>query len=289
MRVSLLTPRRGVLRGAAALVLGSAVLPLAAACGSPAGQKTGGTSSSAAAAGEPIAPSSGNYSPPASSPQAALTAPYTATAPSLKGAVDSSWSKAQKYTISANSATLQAVGKVWPSPPMQTSTVSLLWDAKNLYVGEVRVQTSAGLPANFQPAQPNNMYLGNSLGVFVANTDFGTASYTEDGHYTVWGGPTGGNGAPEIWLRAGDSSTSTEDDTYPTWPISIKTNATGYVMTLSMPWSAFQAVPWTVGKGAAVAFTFLATAAGSSGSPWGQIMLVGSGDTPNTWGVLTLK
>lgn len=292
------TPRRRLLRGAAATVLGAGLLPLAAACGSTGpsanGGKTSGSGpaksgSASAAGGEPVAPASGNYSPPASSPQAALTAPFTAAAPALKGAVDASWKAASKYVISPDSSVVQAVGKVWPSPPLNSSTVHLLWDAKNLYVAEERVQTSQGLPATYQPAAPNNMYLGNSLGLFFANTDFGTASYTEDGHYTVWGGPTGNGGAPEIWLRAGDSNSNTEDDTYPTWPISIKTNSTGYIMTMAIPWSSLQAVPWTVGKGAALAFTLLATAAGPSGSPWGQIMLVGSGDVPNTWGVLTLQ
>jgi len=183
---------------------------------------------------------------------------------------------------------VQAVGKVWPSPPLQSSTVYLLWDAKNLYVAEDRVQTAQGLPATFSPSAPNQMYLGNSLGVYFANTDFGTASYTENGHDTAWAGPTGSNGGPAIWLRAGNSATGSEDDTYPTWPLVIKPNSTGYVMTWAIPWSALQSVPWTVGKGAAVAFTLLATAAGPSGSPWGQIMLVGDGDVPNTWGVLTL-
>ena len=281
-------PRRTLLRSGLALAAGAGGLWLAgcgAAASSPGGTKSSNT---APARGEPVAPSSGNYSPPASSPQAAVTARYTTSTPNLKGVLDSSWKGAPSYVLSPNSPTVQAVGKVWPSPPLKSSTVSLLWDAKNLYVAENRVQTSAGLPATFQPAQPNNMYLGNSLGIFFANTDFGTASYTENGHYTVWGGPTGGNGAPEVWLRAGDSNSNSEDDTYPNWPMFIKTNATGYVMTLAIPWSALQAVPWTVGKGAALAFTLLATAAGPSGSPWGQIMLVGNGDVPNTWGVLTL-
>jgi hypothetical protein len=280
--------RRLFLRGGAAVACGAGGL-LLAACGAAASGQGAAKSSPGPVKGEPVAPASGNYSPPASNPQAALTARYTATPPNLKGVLDGAWKGAPSYVISPTSAIVQAVGKVWPSPPLKSSTVSLLWDAKNMYVGEDRVQTAAGLPATFQPAQPNNMYAGNSLGIFFANTNFGTASYTENGHYTVWGGPTGGGGAPEIWLRAGNSSTSSEDDTYPSWPMHIQTNATGYVMTLAIPWSALQAVPWTVGKGAALAFTLLATAAGPSGSPWGQIMLVGNGDVPNTWGVLTLE
>jgi hypothetical protein len=277
--------RRTVLRAAGSLTLVAGLWPLAAACGSARPTAASG----ATAGGEPVAPAKGNYAPPASNPQAALTAPYTPTPPALKGVVDASWKAAQKYILAADSPTVQAVGKVWQNPPLQSSTVHLLWDAKNLYVAEERVQSPEGLPPTFQPAQPNQMYLGNSLGIFFANADFGTATYQEDGHYTVWGGPTGGNGAPAIWLRAGDSASGAESDTYPRWPIAIQMNKTGYVLTMAIPWSALQAVPWTVGKGARLAFTLLATAAGPSGQPWGQIMLVGDGDEPDHWGVLTLQ
>ena len=215
----------------------------------------------------------------------------------IAGTIDSSWQGAQKYTISKLDARTQGVGSTFSTnPPMTSSTVYLLWDDNNLYVAEDRVQTSAGLPV-VDPHVDATMYFENSLGVFFAcgNSTLTQAGYTINGHYTVWGIPTGPDKKAHIWLRAGNNGQ--ESDTYPTWPIVGKLNSTGYTMTMAIPWSALQAVPWKVQKGARVAFTLLATAASptsaaattSPGPVWGQYMLVGNGDTPSTWGVLTLS
>lgn len=61
------------------------------------------------------------------------------------------------------------------------------------------------------------------------------------------------------------------------------------MLTMAIPWSALQAVPWTVGKGARLAFTLLATSCASDGTNCGQAMLVGDSDEPDHWGTLTLQ
>ena len=280
-------------------------MALLAACGagSPktaasSGKKTSGSGSGATSSATKTPSKSGSTStttpgkgwvPAATNPLAALTAPLAKTPPTIKGKLDSSWSTAQKYSITLTNTIVQGVGSVFKTtPPLKSSDVYLLWDKKNLYVLENRVNTSAGLPIT-GTSDYTKMYLSNSLGIFFSNSQLSSASYTIPGHYTVWGEPRGPSGdtKPHIWLRAGGNGK--EVDTYPTWPIAATINSTGYVMTLAIPWSALQAVPFTVEKGTRIAFTLLPTATGPTGSPWGQVMLVGDGDQPSTWGVLTLQ
>lgn len=277
--------RRSWLRGAGAAVVAGAALPLLTGCGGTAPASGG----SKAAGGEPKAAANGDYPADAQNPQKRLVAPFTKGPVSIKGAIDGSWSKAQKYAITADNSIVQAVGSTFKTtPPMASSTCYLQWDAKYLYVAEDRVQTSDGLPVS-DPHVGTKFYLGNSLGVFFANNHYNQANYTVNGHYTVWAAPRGpkGDHQPHIGLRAGASGQ--ENDTNPTWPIAASVKGQGYVMTMAIPWSVLQAHPFVPGKGARARFTLLATAAGPSGQPWGQIMLVGNGDTPSSWGVLTLQ
>ena len=270
--------RRRWLRGAGALVLGGAALPLLTACGAAAG-----------AGGEPKAPASAVYPADANNPTKRLAAPFAHGPVSIKGVLDASWKNAQKYVLSSGSTMVEEVGSTFnTSPPLTSSTCYLQWDAKNLYVAEDRVQSAAGLPVSDLHVG-TQMYLGNSLGVFLANAHYSVGNYTVNGHYTVWGTPRGpkGDKSPHLWLRAGASGQ--QSNSHPNWPIGATIKGQGYVMTMAIPWSALQARPFVVGKGARLRFTLLATAAGPSGKPWGQIMLVGNGDVPSAWGVLTLQ
>ncbi len=221
-------------------------------------------------------------------PLANLKAPHAKGKVSIAGKLDSSWTGAQTYTISATDPRVLGVGSTFhTSPPMQQSKCYLQWDSHNFYVAEWRTQTAAGLPVSDAHIKVQ-MYLGNSLGAFFANADLGGNTYTTPGHYTYWGTPRGpkGDHKPHTWLRAGGNGK--EIDTHPNWPIAATIDKTGYVMTMAIPWSALQAVPWKVQKGARIKFTLLATSCGPSGKPWGQIMLVGSDDTPSAWSTLTL-
>lgn len=296
--------RRDLVRLAAGTVVGGAGMAFLAACGAAAPKAASGTGTKSSGSAKSSGTSSSGKSttsstsskagqgwvPAATNPLAALTAPQAKTPPTIKGKLDSTWSTAQKYSLSPTSTLVQGVGSTFKptsNPPIKSDDVYLLWDKQNLYVLENRVNTSAGLPIT-GTSNYTQMYLSNSLGVFFSNSQLSQAAYTIPGHYTVWGEPRGPSGdtKPHIWLRAGGNGK--EVDTFPTWPIAATINSTGYVMTMAIPWSALQAVPFTVEKGARIAFTLLATADGPSGKPWGQIMLVGNGDQPTTWGVLTL-
>ena len=295
--------RRALVRVAAGTVVGAAGMAFLAACGaapaktptssttkSTSTTKSKSTTGSSAKATSSTSPKAGTgWVPAATNPLAALTAPQAKGTVNIKGTMDSTWTGAQKYTITATNAIVQGVGSTFKtSPPLKSSDVYLQWDKNNLYVLENRVNTAAGLPITGTSTY-TSMYLSNSLGVFFSNSQLTTASYSIPGHYTVWGEPRGPSGdhKPHIWLRAGGNGK--EVDTFPTWPIAATINTTGYVMTMAIPWSQLQAVPFTVEKGTRIAFTLLATASGPTGTPWGQLMLVGDGDQPSTWGVLTLQ
>ena len=273
-------------------------------CGAAGGAPSAAPSKSAAkptatASKKPVtkAPAASGGAPaitPMQNPLANLKLPQAKGKVSIAGKLDSSWAGAQTYTLSATDPRVLAVGSTFnTSPPMKQSKCYMQWDSHNFYIAEWRQQAAAGLPVT--DAHVNvQMYRGNSLGVFFANSDLaGTGAvggnmYTIPGHYTVWGTPRGpkGNHKPHLWLRAG--SKGKEVDTHPNWPIAAVLSKTGYVMTMAIPWSALQAVPWKVQKGAHIKFTLLATACGPSGKPWGQIMLVGNGDTATSWGTLVL-
>lgn len=292
----------------AAVVAGAS--PLLAACGAKSSSATTSTSSAAvknplltkssatkSTASSSSASSSGLYTPALSSnPSANLVAPQATGTVSTDGKIDSTWSKAQQYTITTTSPTVLLVGSTFApasTPPIQNDVVYLQWDSNYFYVAENRTQTSAGLPVTegWTGNQPTDVYLWNSLGVFFCTSDPTVSSneYNYNGHYTIWGTPSTPSGTkPFIWLRAGDNGT--QSNTYPTtWPIGSVITSTGYTLTMGIPWSALQAVPWKPGVGTRVLFTLLPTAAGPSGKPWGQIMLVGNGDVATTWGVLTLN
>ena len=290
--------RRSWLRLAAGVAVGGGAAVLAgcgASGGKPAASKSAATSTakSPASASKPAAKtgaaSGGSAAIPLmQNPLANLKAPQAKGKVSISGKLDSSWSGAQTYTLSATDPRVLSVGSTFnTSPPMKQSKCYVQWDSHNLYVAEWREQTAAGLPITDAHANVQ-VYLSNSLGVFFANSDLAGNTYTVPGHYTVWGTPRGpkGDHKPHLWLRAGGKGK--EVDTHPNWPIAATLSKTGYVMTMAIPWSALQAVPWKAQKGAHIKFTLLATAAAPAGKPWGQIMLVGKDDLASQWGTLSL-
>ena len=318
--------RRRLVRVAAGAAVGGASLALLSACGaapstnksstsgttSTSSTSTTGTTSSSSASSASSTSSTSSASSTSSStssagstngwvaktsnPLKAMSAVQATGTVNINGTLDSTWSAVTTpLVISALNGTVQAVGSLFSTkPPLVQSKVYLQWDTNNLYVLEERTNTSAGLPITDRHIGVQ-MYLGNSLGVFVSNAALTTApnasgQYTTNGYYTVWGTPRGPSGDhnPHIWLRAGDNGQ--QSNTHPTWPIKATINSTGYVMSMAIPWSALQAIPWKVEQGARLRFTLLATAVSpvSHTTAWGQIMYIGDGDLVKSWGVLTL-
>lgn len=220
--------------------------------------------------------------------EANLVANHAPGPVSIQGHIDRTWAKARVYTLSATDQRVKSVGNIVGSTrALRYSKCYLLWDRTSLYVAEHRVQTPFGLPV-VDPKLGTSMIVGDALGIFVATDHFTVQNYSTSGHYSVWATPRGpkGDHRPHMWFRFG--SKGKQINKYPRWPVASRVTASGYVLTMAIPWAALQVIPWKVTKGARTAFTIAVSTTGSKGTGWGMLMLIGSSSLPSRWGTLTL-
>jgi len=190
------------------------------------------------------------------------------------------WEASEEILVSTNSRDVLDFGTVWGNESSEadiTSRYKIKWDNDKLFISETRTDDVFEFTEN-----GGKMYLSDANMLFLDLYSKNDGINYKEGDYSVMFSASGTDGNPHVFMRKGTNSEVLE---YPIDDLVEIASVIGegtYTMELAIPWTVFDASPFTPANDRIVSMTLLATDNDGEGN-WGQIMWVGNGDEQANW------